>query len=65
VVTRYQMMRWSSGSITIWLGTDRRTMPMVVVVTALLLSPFLSFFDDLPTGVELPGLDPQYCPGGH
>jgi len=40
-------------------------MPMVVVVTALLLSPFLSFFDDLPTGVELPGLDPQYCPGGH
>jgi len=54
-VTRYQMMRWSSGSITIWFATDRRTMPMVVVTTALLL--FLSFFDDLPlpTGVVLFG----------
>jgi hypothetical protein len=47
--TRYQMMRWSSGSITIWFGTDRRTIPIVVVVTPLLL--FLSFFDDFPAGM--------------
>jgi hypothetical protein len=48
-VTRNQTMRWSAGSTTTWFGTERRSVPIVVVVTPELLA--LSFFEE-----DLPGV---------
>ena len=48
-LTRYQMMRWSVGSITTWFGTERRIMPMVVMVMlGLLFLLLLLFLEDRP-----------------